>query len=185
MATDQEKILEVVRVFSDAYQQRDPKNIDRVMDLFDSDDHIELIGIGATKRKGEEWFQGQENVREIILGDWQYWGDVVFDLESVQINIVEQCAWISLCADLLKSAEYEETIYNYIDQMRAKIENLKDGGRDPYKSILDAVYFGVGRLKDREVPVGGGWPLVITAMLVKRGEVWKIHAMHWSMPPEP
>jgi hypothetical protein len=52
------------------------------MDLFLQSDEIELIGIGASMRGGNEWFQGVEAVKSIIEGDWEYWGDVILDVEG-------------------------------------------------------------------------------------------------------
>lgn len=46
------------------------------MQLFVQDEGIEMIGMGASKRSENEWFEGLDCVRHIIEGDWKYWGDV-------------------------------------------------------------------------------------------------------------
>ena len=175
----------MLELLKDTYKDRNPKRIDEIMSLLYSDKNIEMIGIGAYERNGEEWFKGKERIREIILGDWEYWGDVDINAKDSQITVNENTAWVSMTAQLLKSKEFESAMFDYVKQMKLKLDGVDSNVKSPISAVLDAVYFGLGRLRDNNKKIGEGWPLVITAVLVKRENIWKFHTLHWSMPPEP
>jgi len=63
-------------------------------------------------------------------------------------------------------------------------EILKDETVEPKQAMVNAAFFGVGRLRDSLKKVGEGWAMVITAVLVKQEDRWKFHTIHWSMPAE-
>lgn len=88
--------------FRQAYVARDVHHLDQVMDLFASDENIEMIGIGAYERNGNEWFVGHQRIREIIESDREYWGDVMMDTDHANVTIHDQTAWVSMTATLLR-----------------------------------------------------------------------------------
>ena len=184
MQKTNENIMAVLEVLRSSYEDRNPARIGAVMDLFDEGEGIELIGIGASERGGAEWFSGKEDIREIILGDWELWGDVVIHTKDAHITVNGETAWISMTATLLKNESFDKALFDSADQMKMMLEGLDPNKDDPQDAILASSYFGLGRLLDAKKPVGEGWPLVITAVLVSRAGAWKIHSMHWSMPPE-
>ncbi|RJQ41856.1 MAG: hypothetical protein C4545_05985 [Anaerolineaceae bacterium] len=61
---------------------------------------------------------------------------------------------------------------------------LNDGDIDPKLAMMNATFYGLSRLRDSMKPVGEGWLIVITAVLVKRKQGWKFHTLHWSVPAE-
>ena len=64
------EVRNVLQRFQDGYTARDLTTVDEFMDLFVSSNDVELIGIGASIRGGNEWFQGSEKIREIVESDW-------------------------------------------------------------------------------------------------------------------
>jgi|MTBAKMStandDraft_1061839.scaffolds.fasta_scaffold00636_7 hypothetical protein len=42
------------------------------MTLFDQNDQIKMIGIGAYERSGLDRFAGPQRTREMVAGDWEY-----------------------------------------------------------------------------------------------------------------
>ena len=47
---------------------RDKSKLDEFMEVFAPIDLIELIGVGASERGDNEWFNGQAAIRDIIEG---------------------------------------------------------------------------------------------------------------------
>lgn len=124
---------------------------------------------------------GAEHIREIIASDWEYWGDVKIHSESANNNIHEEIAWISMTATLLKSEAFNKAMPQYLEQMDII---LKEDNADAIQAMMNATFYGLGRLRDSMKKVGDGWALVITAVLVKRETGWKFNTIHWSMPAE-
>ena len=54
-----------------------------------------MIGIGASKRAENERFERLERLREIVEGDWKYWGDVKPDVTGARITVRGDAAWLS------------------------------------------------------------------------------------------
>ncbi len=92
------------------------------MQLFVQSDEIELIGVGASKRGGPEWFQGLAAIREIIEGDWTYWGDVRLNLEGAKITVRAHAAWLSTDGVLISNQEYDKALPFYVKTMKELLE---------------------------------------------------------------
>jgi hypothetical protein len=179
--TETEQVRDVLQKFQDGYTARDKSKLDEFMQLFASTDEIELIGVGASERGGREWFQGRAAIREIIEGDWTYWGAVEIDVEGAKITVSGEAAWLSTTGTLTSGDEYEKAYPLYLEQMR---DLLMDETKSLDNRLTDAIHFGVNRLRDRMRGVGAKWPFVITAVLVKTDGRWGFHTIHWSFPAE-
>jgi hypothetical protein len=174
-----ENVRMLLQAFQAGYSARDLNKVDEFMDLFHSSDRIELIGISAAERGGREWFVGRKAVREIILSDWEFWGEVNFDIGDAQINIKDQVAWVTMTGKLIQTGTHEAAMSQYLDQMKAL---LRGDSEDPEEDMLEAVHFGIRRLWERAKGPGFAWPFVLTAVLLKEDGVWRFHTIHWSMP---
>jgi len=183
MSTSDESSLvrNILQKFQDGYTFRDKSKLDEFMHLFAPTDEIELIGVGASERGGREWFNGRDAIREIIEGDWTYWGAVEIDVEGAVITVNGETAWFSTAGTLTSGDEYEEAYPFYLEQMR---DLLMDETKSLDDRLTDATHFGVNRLRDRMRGVGAKWPFVITAVLVKTNKKWGFHTIHWSFPAE-
>ncbi len=104
--SEAEAVRSALQKFQDGYTARDVTQVDSFMELFIKSDEIELVGVGATKRGGDEWFQGWQAIREIVEGDWTYWGDVRLDVAGAKITVAGDVAWLSTCGDLLKHRRF-------------------------------------------------------------------------------
>jgi len=70
------------------------------MQLFVQDESIEMIGVGASKHAANEWFEGLARIREIVEGNWTYWGDVKLDGAGAKITVQDMdCFRSSLTCD--------------------------------------------------------------------------------------
>jgi hypothetical protein len=176
-----EEIRQALQHFQDGYTERDNAKLDAYMTLFAPGDDIELIGIGATVRNQDEWFQGHERIREIIQSDWQYWGDVRLDVTSAKITVKNDVAWLSTVGTILQTDHIhsDEVTGFTLNQMK---ELLEDETLTPRARLAEASHFGVRRWREREKPAGYAWPFTFTAVLVKKDNQWRFHTIHWAMP---
>ncbi|UCC89074.1 MAG: hypothetical protein JSV81_07135 [Anaerolineales bacterium] len=181
MSDSMDDIKHVLQCFQDGYTSRDIEKLDEFMELFVLGDDVELIGIGASARNENEWFQGVERIREIIASDWQYWGDVRLDVEGSKITVKHEVAWLSTVGAILQTSHIhtDEVTRSTLEQMK---EFLDDTTLSPRDRLVEAAHFGVRRWREREKPSGYSWPFVFTAVLVKQEGEWRFHTIHWSMP---
>lgn len=179
--SDVSQVRNTLQEFQDGYIARDKSQLDTFMELFAPSDEIELIGVGASERGGNEWFNGRAAIREIIEGDWTYWGAVEIDVASAKITVSGEVAWLSVTGTLTSGDEYEQAFPHYLEQMR---DLLMDEVKSFDDRLTDATHFGVNRIRDRMRGKGARWPFVITAVLVKTDGKWGFHTIHWSFPAE-
>jgi hypothetical protein len=174
------KAREALRRFQAGYTARDLSKLDDFMRLFSPRDEVELIGIGASQRGGNEWFEGLASIREIIESDWTYWGDVTLDVEGARISLQGDVAWLSTTGTLTQTKAFDQALPQYLDQMSQLVSNPD---LSPDERLLEATHFGVRRLRERLKGEGHQWPFTITAVLVRSpsGE-WLFHTLHWAMP---
>lgn len=173
------QVLEVLQQFQDGYKRRDLSQIDNFMELFHKSDEIELIGIGASLRGGTEWFQGCQAVKDIIAGDWEYWGDVILDVSGAKISIRSEVAWLTTTGCVEQTSTHDKAIKYYLEQMK---DILTDKAHDEDTKLLEATHFGIRRLRERLKGKGHKWPFVFTAVLIYTQDSWRFHTIHWSMP---
>ena len=175
------EVRQVLQQFQDGYSKRDVANLDAFMKLFVPGEEAELIGIGASARNENEWFQGSERIREIVESDWLYWGDVKLEIENARITVNGDVAWLSTVGAILQTDHIhsDEVTGFTLKQME---EMLVDERLSSREKLVEVTHFGVRRWREREKPVGYEWPFVLTAVLVRQESQWRFHTIHWSMP---
>jgi ketosteroid isomerase-like protein len=174
MKTDVEKINEVLRILQEGYAKRDPEYLDTFMKIYSLKDSSLIIGTG----QGGD-FRGFEKAKELFLWDWKYWGDVTFDIDTSDIQVSGDMAWVFMIADLkLKHSEkyLNETALNRI---KTTLENEKTTEKAKMADILrlSALSF-VEKSKGETF----NCPLRLTLVLIKEKENWFINHMHFSNP---
>ena len=172
-------VRSVLQKFRDGYTARDIARLDDFMQLFVQDNSIELIGIGASKRAANEWFEGLSRIREIVENDWTYWGDVRLDVEGAKITIQGDAAWLSTTGSVTQTKTFDKAIQFHLDDMKA-IFDREELSTD--EKLMEATHYGMRRLRERSKGLGYSWPFTFTATLVKDGDEWRFHTIHWSMP---
>ena len=173
------QVRDTLRRFQAGYTSRDLSRLDEFMDLFAQEDIPELIGIGASVRGGNEWFEGTEAIREIIESDWTYWGDVWIDVEGARIHALGNVAWLSTTGRITQTDTHDGALPFYLQQMKELLENEE---WDADEQLVEATHFGMRRLRERLKGKGHTWPFVLTAVLVRAEGQWRFHTIHWSMP---
>lgn len=173
------QVRAVLQRFQEGYTDRDLSRLDDFMELLAAGADTELIGIGASVRGGNEWFEGSGPIREIIQSDWEYWGDVRIDVEAAKITIQGDVAWLSTSGELVQMQTFDKAMVFYLNQMK---DLLDDESSTLDARLMEATHFGMRRLRERHKGEGHSWPFVFTAVLVRVQGSWRFHTIHWSMP---
>lgn len=173
-----DKIMETLRTLEEGYEKRNADNIDNFMNLFSNEKDVQMLGIGATEPGAYEWFKGREEIREIILSDWTYWGKVNFRFDLLQLKEKSGIAWFTLPATLEQLDTNEEAWEFYAGQMK---ELLEDESLSPHDRMFEAAHFGIRRVREKNLGTGHEFKMVISGVLVEE-DVWRFHTLHWSMP---
>ncbi len=172
-------IRSTLQKFQDGYSARNTALLDDFMRLFSSSDQIELIGVGASKRAANEWFEGHSQIREIVEGDWLYWGNVALDVEGARITVRGDTAWVTTTGTVTQNEALDTTIPFRVEDMK-KILDQEDLSDD--QKIMEATHYGIRRLRECSMGVGHSWPFTFMAVLVLEDGAWRFHTIHWSMP---
>ena len=174
-----EEVRATLQRFQDGYTAHDATKLDEFMRLFAPDEDVELIGIGAAKRAANEWFIGQPAIRDIVEGDWTYWGNVQLDVPGAQIHVRGEVAWLSTTGAVIQTQAFDKALPQYLQQMKTILENDLF---DPDTQLIEATHFGVRRLRERSKGQGHAWPFTFVAVLINSDGTWRFHTIHWSMP---
>ena len=174
-----EEVRTTLQRFQAGYRARDVTKLDEFMTLFAPAEDIELIGIGAAKRAATEWFVGPSAIRDIVEGDWTYWGNVELDVSGAKITVRGEVAWLSTTGAVIQNQAYDKALPQYLQQMKAILENPDF---DPDTQLMEATHFGMRRLRERSKGLGQAWPFTFVAVLVQADGAWRFHTIHWSMP---
>lgn len=174
-----EAVRAVLQQFQDGYIARDVTKLDEFMTLFAPNEDIELIGVGAAKRAANEWFVGRAAIRDIVEGDWTYWGDVTLDVAGAKITVNGDVAWLTTTGAVTQTQAFNKALPQYLQQMKALLENKE---LDPDTQLMEATHFGMRRLRERSKGLGYSWPFTFVAVLIKSDGAWRFHTIHWSMP---
>jgi len=174
MKTDEDKIREILRLLQEGYNKRDPNYLDTFMKIYSSKDSSLIIGTGQGGV-----FRGFEKAKELFLGDWKDWGDVTFDINTFDIQVNGDMAWVFMFADL--KLEHSKIYLNKtaLKRIKTTLKNEKSSENSKMVDILriSALNF-VEKLKGELF----NCPLRVTVVLTKEEENWFINHMHFSNP---
>jgi ketosteroid isomerase-like protein len=171
-----DEIRALLEAFQDGYTRRDVSQVDAFLQLFTED--AEVIGTNGLRPAEGEWYMDRASARELVAGDWEGWGDVRLDLESMSIHSRGDVGWIAASAAVTQIigeenyASYLEVVKNYLERTdisaELKLLNILRGG-------TNTVY----ELRRGEKFV---WALRFTAVVVREADGWKFAQMNFSFP---
>jgi hypothetical protein len=172
------EVRSVLQKFQDGYVKRDIKSLDKFMELFEEDERLEVIGTMAVDRGHREWCLGRKATKNLVEGDWKYWGDVALDVGGARIHILDNVAWLATWGTVTKiednKTSYQKALNRFEEVLKNQVNNEE--------KILEIVREGTNTLCE----VGKGetyiWPLRFTAVLIKRNGIWRFHQMNFSFP---
>jgi hypothetical protein len=175
------EVRSTLQKFQDGYTARDVSKLDEFMQLFVQDESIEMIGVGASKRDANEWFEGLSRIREIVEGDWEYWGDVKFDIGGAKITVHSDAAWLSTTGTVTQTKAFDIAIEFHVNDMKAIFDRE---GLSADQKLMEATHYGMRRLYERSKGMGHSWVFTFTAVFIRQDGEWRFHTIHWSMPAE-
>jgi hypothetical protein len=172
----QQEIRSLLQTFQDGYTRRDITQLDTFMALFTP--IAEVIGTNGVKPGEHEWYTSRDSARNLVEGDWNWWGDLRLDVDSASIQVHGNVGWIATTATVTKTmgtesyASFLESIKEYIEtsSLPAK-EKLHFILRDGTNTIYE-----LGR-GDKFVAA-----LRFTAVVVREADGWKFAQVNFSYP---
>lgn len=167
----------LLQKFQDGYSRRDPANLDVVMALFGPDEEIEVIGTNAVKPGDREWCRGKTAVRNLIQGDWEHWGDVVYDVQGAQIFVKGDVAWLATTGTITDVITADYKYEGFVGFAKAVLDDDEDSAKS---KLLDITSLGNSLIASLHLPETCVWPFRFTAVAVKNDLQWRFHQMQFS-----
>jgi hypothetical protein len=171
-----DEIRSLMQTFQDGYTRRDVSQADAFMELFTED--AEVIGSNGVRPGKDEWYMDRASVRELVAGDWEGWGDVRLDLESMSVHSHGEVGWIAASATVTQIIG-EENYQSYLEFVKKYLERTDISAEQKLLYILRGGTNTVYELRRGEKFV---WALRLTAVVVHEVDGWKFAQMNFSFP---
>jgi hypothetical protein len=172
----QAEIRSLLQAFQDGYTRRDLTRVDAFMQLFTTD--VAMIGTNGVKPGLDEWYTDRASARELVEGDWQGWGDLRLDLDSMSVHSRGEVGWVAATATVTQRigsenyASYLEFVRNFLDTSELDAE----------QKLLYILHGGTNTVYELRRGEEFVWALRLTAVVVRESEGWKFAQVHFSFP---
>jgi ketosteroid isomerase-like protein len=172
----QDEIRQLLQTFQDGYIRRDVSQVDSFMELFTTD--AEIIGTNGVKPGVDEWYLDRASARELVEGDWQGWGDLRLDLDSMSVHSRGDTGWVAASATVTQIigtenyASYLEFVKKFLDDSRLSAE----------QKLLYILRGGTNTIYELRRGEKFVWALRFTAVLIRERDGWKFAQMNFSFP---
>ncbi|MPM27978.1 hypothetical protein SDC9_74495 [bioreactor metagenome] len=171
------EIRQVLERFQQGYSERNLEKVDTfVEELFIKGEDTCVLGTATG-----ELFLGSDEVKELIKGDWEYWGNVNINWEDAHISMKNQAAWFSTTGTVSYSFEHTPERYDgYVDFIKNIAEDSKITPKQRVAFINQVLTLTYHQRegKKREYL----WPMGLSGVLLKDGGKWKISHLQFSLP---
>lgn len=172
-----DEVRDLLQKFQDGYTRRDLSLLDEFMELFIPGDELEVIGTNALKPGEGEWCLGQEAVRRLVSGDWEHWGEVVFDVAEAHIFVKGEVAWLATKGTVTDTIPVGERYNGYLGYVKQVLEDSQMSTR---AKTLEIVSLGSDIVESLSLSETYVWPFRFMAVAVKQEGVWRFHQMQFS-----
>ena len=172
----EDEIRSLLQSFQDGYTHRDTSQVDPFMELFTAD--AEVIGTNGLKPGEGEWYMDRASARELVEGDWQGWGDVRLDLDSVSIHSRGDVGWLAASATVTQMIGVE----NYASYLEFVKKFLDDSKLSAEQKLLYILRGGTNTLYELRRGEKFVWALRFTTVVVREPSGWKFAQMNFSFP---
>lgn len=164
-ASDIQAVRDVLKKFQDGYERRDPQAIEDFRSLFIPEDDLEMIGTGAIDPGDDEWCLGLDAACDLVINDWEGWGNLALDVADARIHVLGDVAWLATTGTVTMDLDPSETIRDYLSYMQ---EIAGDESVDPQARLMEVLRGATNTLYEAERGKQYVWPLRFTAVLVRR-----------------
>ena len=172
----QDEIRSLLQKFQDGYTQRDLSQVDSFMELFTTD--AEVVGTNGIKPNVDEWYMNRISARELVAGDWEGWGDLRLDLDSMSVHSHGDVGWVAASATVTKTIG-PENYQSYLEFVKTFLDDPKLSAEQKLLHILRGGTNTVYELRRGESFVCA---LRFTAVVVHEADSWKFAQMNFSFP---
>jgi len=172
----QQEIRLLLQTFQDGYTRRDVTRLDAFMDLFTP--NAEVIGTNGVKPGTAEWYTSRDSARQLVEGDWNWWGDLRLDVDSASIQVHDNVGWIAASATVSKTMG-AESYASFLESIKEYIETSSLPAEQKLHFILRG---GTNTLYELSRGEKFVWALRFTAVVVREVDGWKFAQVHFSFP---
>jgi hypothetical protein len=174
-----EQVKERIEAFEAGYMSRNMENLDRFMDeMFCKDGGCFVLGIGD-----EELCLGINEAREMVEGDWEYWGQLELDKTSLSVATDGNNAFFCLNGTSIYSFQDSEERYGrYIKSIASYFNENSEYRGMTYRARLAQINWQLCTLLStrqdgpREYP----WPLKLSGVLRREEGTWRFKTMQFG-----
>lgn len=175
------ELKEILNIFNEAYIKRDINEIDSFMDkLFDKDESVTVVGTCDG-----EWCIGYEEVKDIFLSDWEYWGDLRVKADEATIVELDNTAIIYTPGTVKYSFNSRSDTYTrYLGYIKEYFDESSDDSKKPNKVKLTEINWTLSHLLNQRDSIERDylWDIRISFILTKKENRWIIKHMQFSFP---
>lgn len=169
-------IRALVDQFQQGYIERDQAQVDAFMQLFTPE--CEVIGTGGQRPGVSEWYLDRDSARALVAGDWQGWGDLRLEMDTLSIHSHGDVGWIAVSATVSEHVG-EETYQGFLDYLQEFTAKAPMTARQKLLYILRG---GSNTLYELSRGEDFVWPLRLTAVVVRGEAGWQFAQMNFSFP---
>jgi len=175
--SDTQGVMETLQVLKESYQEKNPERANEYLKkIFVDDESVYVLGTAT-----EELCPGLEEVEDLLSSDWQYWGDVSFDLDHAIIHVDRNTATFSLPGKVKYSFEHTPSRYDsYVEFMNDTVNN--EGMNDDEKLSFINWAMALTYHQYKEDKRDYYCPMRLSGIMLKDKNTWKIASCHFSMP---
>ena len=175
------ELREVLNIFEQAYIERDINKVDSFMEtLFDKDESVIVIGTSCG-----ELCLGYEEVKDLFLGDWEYWGDLRIKNNQTTIVPIGNTALIHTTGTIKYSFNSKSDTYTrYLGYIKDYFDGVSSNSKKANKVKITEINWTLCHLLNQRNSVERDylWDLGITLLLVRKEAKWIIRQMQFSLP---
>jgi hypothetical protein len=171
-----DEIRSLLQLFQEGYIHRDGSRVDSFMELFTAD--AEVIGTNGVRPGVDEWYMDRTSARELVEGDWEDWGDLRLELDSMSVHTRGEVGWVAAPATVTKVIG-EENYASYLEFVKNLIDQTELSAEQKLLHILRGGTSTVYELRRGEKFI---WALRFTAVVLREAESWKFTQMNFSFP---
>ena len=172
----QDEIRSIFQIFQEGYTRRDLTQVEEFMTLFTED--AEVIGTNGVAPGVDEWYMNRASARELVAGDWEGWGDLRLDLDSMSVHSRGDVGWVAAAATVTKIIG-EENYASYLEFVKNLIDDTK---LSPEQKLLHILRGGTNTVYELRRGEKFIWALRFTAVVVREVDGWKFAQMNFSFP---
>jgi hypothetical protein len=171
----------VLDIFQEGYIERNLNKIDSFMDtLFDKEEDVIVIGTS-----NGECCLNYDEVKDIFLSDWEYWGDLRIKTDEALIVPLGNTALIYVPGTVKYTFYSNSNTYaRYLGNVKEYFKEGSEDNKKPDEVKLTEINWKLSHLLSQRDSNERNylWDLRISFVLMKKETRWIIKQMQFSLP---